>query len=124
MSASLIRLSKALHIIKQIKFRLRENKFTEELRQSYMIDMNTISENLDLKQSDALRQTYKELFKEARGLHGQCTILDHKYEVAGVALEIDWSEVWKTLTYRLPEQLEPQLLNAIETEKSRQDKTA
>lgn len=92
------------------------NDLMLQLRQSYMVDMNTISENLDLKQSDPLRQKYKDLFSDARGLHGQCTILDHKYEVAGVAIKVDWAEIWKTLAQRLPEDMCTKLENAIEKE--------
>ncbi|TWU70356.1 hypothetical protein ED733_000035 [Metarhizium rileyi] len=130
MSASIMRLKKALDVIKQIQSRLEVNNFTKEtfvnppndlmlqLRQSYMVDINTISENLDLKQNDPLRKTYKDLFSEARGLHGQCTILDHKYEVAGVAIKIDWAEVWQTLVHRLPNNICTKLQNAIEKEDS------
>lgn len=80
------------------------------------MDLNVISENLDLKNDDPLRKKYKELFKQAKGLHGQCTILDHKYEVAGIAIEIDWKEVWKSLNDRLPNEVAPLLEDAIERE--------
>lgn len=81
-----------------------------------MVDMHTIAENLDIKQQDPLRSRYEDLFKEARSLKRQCSILEHKYEVAGAAIDIDWDEIWVTLTRRLPEQLEPRLKKAIENE--------
>lgn len=94
-----------------------------QLRQSYMVDMHTIAENLDIKQQDPLRLRYKDLFKEATSLKRQCSILEHKYEVVGAAIDIDWDEIWVTLTRRLPEQLEPQLKSAIENEQSQEKQT-
>lgn len=80
------------------------------------IDANVVSENLDLKKSDPLREKYPELFKQASGLHRQCTILDHKYEVAGFEVEVNWNEFWTTLTDRFANLLEPLLKSAITNE--------
>src|SRR6266516_2501760 len=92
------------------------NDEMHQLRDSYIVTLNSILGNLDLKRSDPLRTKYPQLFQEARGLHSQCTILDHKYDVAG-AVDIDWDKVWATVNERLPSQLAPLLEVAIETEK-------
>lgn len=79
-----------------------------------------MSKNLDPKKTDPLRERYPALFGVARNLHGQCTILDHKYEVAGIQVAIDWNSFWDTLNHRLPDELKPLLEHAIATEEARE----
>ncbi len=81
--------------------------------------MNIVSEDLNIEKTDPLRAKYPELFKEASRLHGQCSILDYKYKVAGSGVVIDWSRVWDGLTVGLPERLGIQLQKAIEAETSK-----
>ncbi|KAK7224803.1 hypothetical protein V2G26_012806 [Clonostachys chloroleuca] len=98
---SLARLEKALEKIAKVGVRLRRDRFTKatflepttelriRLRQSYIVDANVVSANLDLKLNDPMRRKYPELFRQAQRLHGRCTILDHKYEKAGGSAEIN-----------------------------------
>ncbi|CAH0042157.1 unnamed protein product [Clonostachys rhizophaga] len=122
---SLARLEKALEQIAKVGVRLRRDGFTKatfvepttdlriRLRQSYIVDANVVSKNLDLKLNDPMRRKYPELFQQAEGLHGQNT---------GVSTKIDWDEFWLTLTHRLPKDVAPLLEDAIEKEHIEKEK--
>lgn len=92
------------------------NLVSLQLRDSYIVLLNAITENLDLKQDDPLRTKYPEPFQEARGLHQMCCILDHKYQVAGVKTPVDWPMVWKVLNDKVPNTLASLLERAVAEE--------
>ena len=78
------------------------------------MELNAVSENLNISKSCGLRIQHKKLFEYAKGLKGQ---IAHQYGLPKSRL--DWNEVWHTVNSRLENTLLPELTNVIKQEKGR-----
>src|SRR2546423_6128207 len=83
-------------------------------RAGFVMELCSISENLEIKKNSPLRTKYPALFTSASALRGQRDILTHKYGLPSES--IDWGLVWNTLDSKLESDLLVKLDDVITKE--------
>jgi hypothetical protein len=92
------------------------NRNEERWRSGILMELNAVSENLNLPKSHRLRASYRKLFQHVKVRKGQHNWIAHQYGL--VDSRLDWMKIWYTINTSLETRLLPELTRVIEQEDS------
>jgi hypothetical protein len=95
---------------------LPRNRAEERWRLVILMELNSVSENLNPSKSCRLRTSHRKLFEHVETFKRQRNWITHQHGLVGSRL--DWMKVWHTVNTGLENRLLPELTRVIEKENS------